>query len=161
MTFAVKEYIFRLQVPVDYTAIVQMLQGQNHFSCIESSSLLRKSDLIAQVIEQFSSIKKVRDKVQRIRTLEGEVQLDYEWMINEGHNVPLRLRVLYLVGLYDEVFLESLHRVDFPIRLSLDHVDFAEASSANNFQYGEVVDPQRLLVVTQEGISTRKRQRIL
>jgi hypothetical protein len=91
------------------------------------------------VIEEFAPIEEVRDKVQRIRTLKREVELDNEWVIDESHDVSLSLGVLHLVGLDNEVFLEGLHCVDFPIYLSLDHIDFAEAASAYDFQYGKIV----------------------
>lgn len=56
MASVIQKDILRLQVTVDDVKHVQVLQGAQQFSGVESASVLVESTLALQVIEQLPSI---------------------------------------------------------------------------------------------------------
>ena len=112
---------------------MEVVKSQDQLSSIESSSVFAKPDLIAEMIEELSAIKEICDEIESLWRLESKVQFDDKWVIDQRHDVSLRLCVLHLICLDDEVFFERLHGKDLAVRLSTHHVYFAKASSPNNF----------------------------
>ena len=67
------------------------------------------------MVEELSTIQEICDEVECLRRLERKMKLDNEGMVNQSHDISLRLRILHLIRLDYEVFLERLHRKDLSI----------------------------------------------
>ena len=145
VTLRVEKHVLWLEISVDDTVLVQVLQGQGDLGGVETCSILREADLLAEMEEELASIQEVRDEVKRLRRLEGEVKLHNEGMRDLLHDVSLDLRVVHLVRPDDEVLLQSLHGIDLLRVLFARHVDFAKRASAHNFEQLEIFDAQLFL----------------
>ena len=66
MTLSIYENILRLQISVDYSALVQILESQYNFCCVEPSPILREASfaLLLQMEEQFSTVEEISDEVK-------------------------------------------------------------------------------------------------
>ena len=60
-------------------------------------------------MKKLTAIQEICDEIESLRILECKVQLDYEGVIYQCHDISLCLSVLYLVSLDDKVFLEGFH----------------------------------------------------
>ena len=60
------------------------------------------------------------------------------------HDVSLNLRILDLIVLDNEIFLECLHGVDLAVVLFLSHVNFSERAPSYDFEELEVFHGHRL-----------------
>ena len=78
----VEEHVLRLQVSVDDTILVQASECLNELCRVEHGSPLRELLVLAQVIEQLTSIEEIHDEVELGWCLEGIVQLHDEWAVD-------------------------------------------------------------------------------
>ena len=142
----IKKHILWLEISVDDTVLMEMLESQGNLSRIKARPILVETDLLAQMEEQLSTVEEVRHEVERLGRLEGVVQLDDERVRDLLHDIPLDLRVLLLVRSDDEVFLEGLDCVDLLRVLLARHVDFAEGAAADDLEQLEIFDRQLFLL---------------
>ena len=66
MPFVVDKHIFGFEIAIDDAIRMQVRERQNHFCGIKPCPIFRKSDLVAQVEEQFTSVEEVCDEVQTL-----------------------------------------------------------------------------------------------
>jgi len=107
----VEENVFRLQIPINNTLLVESLKSEDNFSSVEADSLLRELLFSAKMVEEFPSIQKVHDHVQLVLSLESVVHGHEEGAINFLKNLTLRLRMVDLVSLQNALFSQDFHRV--------------------------------------------------
>jgi hypothetical protein len=89
----IQQQILGLQVAVDEAVVVQMHQRRRNLGRVQDDALLREFAAFLQVEKELTAVDKVEDHVQLLRRLEGEVQLDDEWVLDLLQNVLLVLRV--------------------------------------------------------------------
>ena len=82
-----------------------MGQCEDHLGSVKSCPVLREPNLIAHMVEQFTAVEEVCDKVKSLLRLESVVQFDDKWVSDLLHDVPFDFGVLNLVGFDDEIFL--------------------------------------------------------
>ena len=138
MSFVVEKHILRLEVTVDDSLAVKVLQSKHDFSCVESSSVLCEPDLIAKMEKELSTIEEVSDKVQALCGLECEMKFHDEWMSDLLHDVSLDLGVVHLVCANNEVLFERFHGVNLASVFLFGHVDLAKRASSDHFQKLEI-----------------------
>ena len=139
VTLRVEKYVFRLQISIDDTVLVEVLEGEDDLGGIEPSSVFTESNLVAQMEEEFSTIEEVCDEVEALSRLEGVMELDHERVIDLLHDIALDLCIVHLIRSNDKVFLERLNSVDLASVFLLSQVDFSEGAATNYFQQLEIV----------------------
>lgn len=81
-----------------------MLDGEAKLSYVETCLFLREGDLSGEVEAQVASGTVVQSQVKVVRSLEGEVQVDYELVVGLLQDVRLDYCVFQLL-LQDQVLL--------------------------------------------------------
>ena len=66
------------------------------------------------------------------------MQLHDEWVVYLLENFTLRLSILLLIHLHDELFSQSFHRINLTCVNFLDLVYFSEGPSPNHHQFVKV-----------------------
>ena len=79
-TFGVENYVFWLDISVDYLLRVHVFQREKNAGCKKSSLLLVKSMFSADMVAQVSSWHKIHDEVQSVSILESLPHIDNEFM---------------------------------------------------------------------------------
>ena len=82
VTILVHDDILQLQVTVDDSILMKVLQGQEHLSGVHPCPIFRKGTKIADVLEEFAATQVIHHKVQPVITLEGIVELHNERVMN-------------------------------------------------------------------------------
>jgi len=73
VTICIEEDIFRLQISIDNTVLVEAFECAQDLSCIEDRPRLCEPALLLEVIEELPSIEEVHDEVELRRCLESIV----------------------------------------------------------------------------------------
>ena len=73
MTICIQQKILWLQVTICNTLFMQVLQSHCNLSSIETSTILRETT-IGQIVEKFSTIEEIRDKIELCLGLERVTQ---------------------------------------------------------------------------------------
>ena len=110
MTLTVEEDIFWLEIPINYTILMQALECDQNLSWVENCPFLLKSLFLPKMVKQFSSVQKIHDKVQLLRILKGVVQLNNKRVIDFLQHDSFWFGVLFLFSFYHMIFLEGFHR---------------------------------------------------
>lgn len=97
MALVVQKNIFWLQISVYYSIFVQAFEGEEDFGCVEFAAILREPLLSPQMVKQLSAIEKVYYKVEFFAGLESVMKLDNKWIGYFFKNLPLCLRILFLL----------------------------------------------------------------
>ena len=132
MTLRVDKHIFGFEIAIDDALRMQMLKGKHHLGGIKLGTSLRETNLVTQVEEKLTTIEEISDEVEGLCRLESVMQFDHKGMRYLLHNVPFNFCVLDLVIPDNEIFFESLHRVNLSIILFLRHIYFPEGASSDH-----------------------------
>ena len=79
-TFGVENYVFWLDISVDYLLRVHVLQREENAGSEKSSLLLVKSMFSADVVAQIPSWHKIHNEIKSISVLEGLPHVNNEFM---------------------------------------------------------------------------------
>ena len=89
--------------------------------------------------KEFSSLDKPHDKVDSVFVLEYELHVHNEWMLNRVKNVFLKLNVLELLIVNNDILSDALHCIDCLGCHVLDQIDLAEGTFAHHSHDHEVL----------------------
>ena len=78
----VKQHVLWLEITIDNSILVKAAQCLDQLRSVEARPPLTKFLVLAQMIEKFTTVEEVHDKVQLCRRLERILQLNDEWTIN-------------------------------------------------------------------------------
>jgi len=104
--------ILGLQIAVDDTLQMKVLDAENDFGRVESNTFMREHAVSLQVEEEFSAVDILHDEIQFLVGLEGVVQLNQEGVVELHEDALLRYGVHQLVFFDNPLFIELFHRVD-------------------------------------------------
>ena len=110
MAIFVKHNVVRLQVTEDNVSLMQVFQGQEHFSKIDPGSILSKTFVFLEGAAHVATGCVVKKQEKFLRSLESIFQANYEWVVRICKNVSLCLRILYQVLAKNLLLIEYLHR---------------------------------------------------
>ena len=82
-----------INLPVDDSLTVKVLQSQNDLCQIETGCVLHENALSLQMHEQLPTAEVFENQVELAARLEGVNQVHNEWVLDRLQNVPLRLGV--------------------------------------------------------------------
>ena len=92
-----------------------MLKCKDDLSSVKLCPIFTKSNLVTEMIEKFSAIKKVTHEVQLFCVLECEMELDDEGVIDHLHDVSFNFRVTNLLSADNLIFFERFHSVNHSV----------------------------------------------
>mmetsp|Transcript_4315 Transcript_4315/g.16141 ORF Transcript_4315/g.16141 Transcript_4315/m.16141 type:complete len:211 (+) Transcript_4315:2445-3077(+) len=100
--------------------------------------------LAVQPEEQVPAVHEVHDEVELLRRLERVSQRDYERVVDHGEDVALRLHVVRLLSLDDDLLLHHLHGVHRSgvLLAHLEHL--AERALSHEAQHLEIIRRESL-----------------
>ena len=96
--------------------------------------------------EQFSTFDEIHQKIYSEIVLENKVHADYEWVLNTIQDVLFKLQAIKEVCVYDYIFSNAFHSVDFLRVLVLNEVDLTKSTFADHFLNGKVLKPYHALI---------------
>ena len=91
------------------------------------------------MLEKFTTLDEVHDKVNAVRLLEDVVHANDEWMVDLVQDELLNLERLDGLMLDDDILADNLHRVELVLPLVPHEVDFAEGAASNDTDQLEVI----------------------
>lgn len=118
---------------------MQMSQRQGYLSNKEPSLLLLEPLDFDQVTEKFAALDEFHDEIDPEIVLKHELHVHDERMIDLKENVFLKLDVLKLLILHDDVLPDALHRIYLLIELVLHHIHLPEGALTDHAQNGEIL----------------------
>ena len=86
----VKQYIFRLEISVDYAICMETAEAFHELCGIEASPPLAKLLVLSQVVEQFAAIQEIHHEVKLGWGLESVMQFHNEWTVDFLQDISLR-----------------------------------------------------------------------
>ena len=108
MTFFVYEEVFGLEVAVGYIHSVKVLESKENFASEEQSNVICKPSFSPQQREQLATACIVQKHVDVGRCLEVALQINDEWMVNDGKDFLLTFDVINLLEFDNRTFLQTL-----------------------------------------------------
>ena len=85
----IKKHIFRLEISIDNTIVMQTTETFNELGGIEASPSLAELLVLSQVVKQLASIQEVHDKVEFGRSLESVMQFHNERTVDFLQDISL------------------------------------------------------------------------
>lgn len=124
---------------------MEAFEGEEYFCGVEFATLLREPLLSSKMIEQLTTVEEVYNEVQFFTGLESVMKFNDERIGYFFKNLPLCLRVFFLLISKDVFFFKCLHGEVLTGVPLLDEVHLAEGATTNNFQYLEIICRNRFL----------------
>lgn len=131
MPIHINKYILRFDIPIDNTQPMQMLNPKQDLHHIEPGHVLRHPFEPFDVREELAARAVFEDEHEEVCALEGEFQLEDEWVGDFGHDVALVLHDSLFVVLGDEVLVDQFHGVEFAVLFEADEEHFGKAAGAD------------------------------
>ena len=103
------------------------------------------TNVLSQVVEQFSSATKLDDKMEFWSCLECRVKSHHEWVFELRQHFTLSVRVIDLVLLIKLFFLQNFQSVQLVIVQFAYQNDFSKATNAQDFEHLEIVQRNALV----------------
>ena len=97
VALVIQKYIFWLQISINYSIFVEAFEGEEDLGRVEFATVLREPLLPPEMIEQLTTVQEVYDEVEFFACLEGVMKLHNKWIGYFFKNLPLGLRVLFLL----------------------------------------------------------------
>mmetsp|Transcript_9518 Transcript_9518/g.15582 ORF Transcript_9518/g.15582 Transcript_9518/m.15582 type:complete len:287 (+) Transcript_9518:501-1361(+) len=141
-----EEQVLRLQITIEDTAVVEVLETKDDFGTVEASTLLAETLVALEVVEKLTTVDVVHDEEELVGGLERVVEVDEEGVAELLQNALLGARVLEFVSLDNRLLVEDLHGVDLSCVLLLHLHHLSEASLSNHAQGLKVIDSDLLCV---------------
>ena len=86
-----------------------MLDSKDQFSGIETSLFLCEAAFFSHMVEQVSSIQIIQHEIESLRSLESEVEFDYEWVAHLSEYLALLVQMMNLLLQEHLSLLDHLH----------------------------------------------------
>mmetsp|Transcript_20987 Transcript_20987/g.28231 ORF Transcript_20987/g.28231 Transcript_20987/m.28231 type:complete len:220 (-) Transcript_20987:1507-2166(-) len=151
----IKDDIVWLEVAEDDVTTVEVFEGQQNLSEIQSGPILIKSLVFLQGSAHVATRCVIEEQEKFLGRLEGILQTHDERMVHERQDISLCLGVLHQVLSQDLLFVEDFHGVVLSCALLigvnllgselLDEVDYSEGALTKLHQRFEVFGPNELL----------------
>ena len=110
MSVLADQDIVRLQISVDYTVRVKILQRQYKFTSVHAGNFLGKAPLSLKILAKIATWAILEEQKHVLTVLECEVEFDQEIVLREvGQDIALRLRVLGQLLLEDGCLVDDFH----------------------------------------------------
>lgn len=159
VTVFANKHIFRLEITIDDTLRMEMSEGKRNLCRKELGLVLGEHAHLDKMTEELATFDKFHQEVDAVLVLEHVLHVNQERMVNLAEDVLLKLDVLHLFVLEDDVLADDLHGVRLLGRLVLNKEDFAECSLTYHLLYGEIRQRGgRIVFAREQGCgSTRHR----
>lgn len=108
-------------------------------SSVKLGSLLWEPSHFVEMSEELSSSDEVHDEIYFLLTLEDVHHLDKKWMLGLHENLFFKFGTLKLIVLNQNVFSNTLHCVNFVIRLLLHKEYLSKTPLTNYFLHQKIV----------------------
>lgn len=139
VTLHVEQQVLGLEIAIHNVVVVQIAEGQHHFSSVESSAVFAEVIVAREVIEQFTAIEVIDHHVQVQLGLKGVFEIDQERVVDVFQNLVLCHGVLDCITLDHVVFANHFHREDVA-RVFLAHLKhFAKTTLAHHGEDFKVI----------------------
>ena len=107
-------------------------KGECYLGGEELGLVLGEHSHLDKVAEELATVDEFHEEVNAVLVLEHKLHVDQEWVVNRAEDVLLKLNVLHLLVLEDDVLADDLHSVQPLVRRVLDEEDLAEGAFANH-----------------------------
>lgn len=134
MPIQIEKYVFRFDVTVHDSHLVQVQHADADFHKVKLSLLLWHSLEGFELIEEFSSATELEYKYNKVATLKGKEHLDCKRMMDECHDVSFILEQFCFLVLDDELFVYQFHGIEVTVHFWSHQVDLWESTRSNAFQ---------------------------
>ena len=94
MALAIQQNVFWLNISVDETQTVKVVQGKDQFGRIKPCLFFSEANLFPEMIEKLSSVDVIKDEENPLRRLEGIMQGYQEWMVGSEQYLSLLYGVM-------------------------------------------------------------------
>lgn len=140
ITIVVEKQVLRLQVSVHDGVLVKVDDARDDLT--EELACLRLGEplLLDDVVEQLAALSVLHDKVERLRSLDDLIQLDYVRMFDEFKNLDLASHSLDIALVDDAVLLEYLDGHLLTRKLMNTQFDFTKGTFADCLLESVVAD---------------------
>lgn len=102
MAIVIQNHVIWLEISVDDISFVQVMQCQQYFSNIQSSSVFSEPSFVGNDLSQITSRTELKNQEKLSFRLEGIVQVHDEWMPHVRKHVTLSL------GISDKILSQYL-----------------------------------------------------
>ena len=85
----VEENILRLEVAIDDLEVMEVVEGRADLCRVQPRARLGEAPRRLEVEEELAAVAVVHDEVELGGRLEGEAQVDEEWVVRVGEGAPL------------------------------------------------------------------------
>ena len=96
VTSFIKENVIRLDISMDVVRLVDVFNGENHFSNVKSGLILRKDIFLDKKMQKVTSWYIVHHEIEIVLVLEGGFQLDQVGTFGLGHKISLQVCIVDL-----------------------------------------------------------------
>ena len=139
LTIFADEYILWFQVSIDDALLMKMGQSEGNLGREELCLVLWEHAHFDQVTEQFTTLHELHQEVDTILVLEHILHVHEEWVIDRAQNIFLKLYVLHLLILQNDVLSDALHGIKFLGGYVFDKEHLTEGALSNHFADLEVL----------------------
>lgn len=127
-----------------------MGKSEGYLSCKEFGLVLGEHAHLNQVAEQLTSLDKLHEEVDTELVLEDVFHVDEERMVNLTQDILLKLNVLHLLVLQNDVLSDAFHGVELASCCVLYKEHFAKGALADHLADLEIFQGRWLLLVSGE-----------
>ena len=85
----IKQHVFRLEISIDNTIVMQAAEAFNKLGCIEAGPSLAELLVLSQVVKQLAPVQEVHHKIELGWRLESVVQFHNEWTVDFLQDISL------------------------------------------------------------------------
>lgn len=146
MTVLVQQYVGRLQVSVHDEATVHVLQAQYHFGSVKAHFVLVEHAVLGQMVMEIAAVHEVEDEAQLVGRLESVGHAHNERTVlasrDQREHDPFVECQSFTLFHFDSLLVQTLHGVHFARVRFPAAVHLAEATTANDAVYTEIVHRQ-------------------
>lgn len=125
---------------------MEVTKGNGNLQNQKASLFLCKPLDLIQVTEELPSFDKLHEEVDSIVILEYVVHVHNERMLDSVQNVLLKLDVLKLLIINDDVLSDTFHRINLLCVSILHQVDLPKSAFAHHLHDYKVLQPRIILL---------------
>lgn len=111
VTVFANKHIFRLEITIDDTLRMKMSEGKRNLCRKELGLVLGEHAHLDKMTEELATFDKFHQEVDAVLVLEHVLHVNQKRMVNLAEDVLLKLDVLHLFVLEDDVLADDLHGV--------------------------------------------------
>ena len=134
----VDQNVLELEIPMHNSLLMEIAESECNLCCVKLNFILSKSPLCFEEPIELSSSDEGHHKEEPEVRHEQVLHAHQELVLALEHDVFLKLCVLYLVVLNQNVFSDHLDRVKLLVLLELREEDLAEGSLSQHDDHFEI-----------------------